>query len=152
MMLDASANGTLLDKPPREGLEILEKLALNDYQHPTTCRGTIRRGTAQLDSSDTILAQISNLTNIVKTMQKQPTIQEAKAIALFCEICGNNHDTSECGQHPESSCYVGNFNMNAMTNTYNPSWKKHPNFSWQNQNNTLNPGTSNQQGYQSQPR
>ncbi|KAK8980561.1 hypothetical protein V6N11_074172 [Hibiscus sabdariffa] len=26
MMLDASANGTLLDKPPRKGLEILEKL------------------------------------------------------------------------------------------------------------------------------
>ncbi|KAK8536069.1 hypothetical protein V6N12_012731 [Hibiscus sabdariffa] len=95
MMLDASANGTLLDKPPREGLEILEKLALNDYQHPTTRRGTMRRGTAQLDSSDTILAQISNLTNIVKNMQKQPTIQEAKAVDLFCEICGSNHDTSE---------------------------------------------------------
>ncbi|KAK8666006.1 hypothetical protein V6N13_006159 [Hibiscus sabdariffa] len=85
-------------------------------------------------------------------MQKQPTIQEAKAVNLFCEICGNNHDTSECGQHPKSSCYVGNFNRNSMTNTYYPSWKKHPNFSWQNQNNTLNPSTSNQQGYQSQPR
>ncbi|KAK8689822.1 hypothetical protein V6N13_088532 [Hibiscus sabdariffa] len=150
-MLDASANGTLLDKPPREGLEILEKLALNDYQHLTTRRGTMRRGIAQLDSSDVILAQISNLTNIVKNMQKQPTIEEAKTVDL-CEICGNNHDTSECGQHPESSYYVGNFNRNAMTNTYNPSWKKHPNFSWQNQNNTLNPSTSNQQGYQSQPR
>ncbi|KAK9044443.1 hypothetical protein V6N11_058343 [Hibiscus sabdariffa] len=124
MMLDASANGTLLDKPPRKGLEILEKLALNNYQHPTT----------------------------LKNMLKQPTIQEAKAIDLFCEICGNNHDTSECGQHPESSSYVGNFNRNAMTNTYNPSWKKHPNFSWQNLNNTLNPNTSNQQEYQSQPR
>ncbi|KAK8562300.1 hypothetical protein V6N12_010384 [Hibiscus sabdariffa] len=42
MMLDASANGTLLYKPPREGLEILEKLAQNDYQHPTTHRGTMR--------------------------------------------------------------------------------------------------------------
>ncbi|KAK8644720.1 hypothetical protein V6N13_124020 [Hibiscus sabdariffa] len=41
MILDASANGTLLDKPPREGLEILEKLAQNDYQHPTTRRGTM---------------------------------------------------------------------------------------------------------------
>ncbi|KAK8715235.1 hypothetical protein V6N13_042573 [Hibiscus sabdariffa] len=70
MMLDASANGTLLDKPPREGLEILEKLALNDYQHPTRCRGSMRRGKAQLDSTDTILSQISNLTNMVKNMQK----------------------------------------------------------------------------------
>ncbi|KAK8690278.1 hypothetical protein V6N13_088976 [Hibiscus sabdariffa] len=42
MMLDASANGTLLDKPPREGLVILEKLTQNDYQHPTTRRGTMR--------------------------------------------------------------------------------------------------------------
>ncbi|KAK8557838.1 hypothetical protein V6N13_008288 [Hibiscus sabdariffa] len=38
MMLDVSGNGTLVDKPPREGVEILEKLAQNDYQHPTTCR------------------------------------------------------------------------------------------------------------------
>ncbi|KAK8584271.1 hypothetical protein V6N12_068517 [Hibiscus sabdariffa] len=129
MMLDASANGTLLYKPSREGLEILEKLDLNDYQHPTTRRGTMRRETAQLDSFDTILAQISAITNMVKNMQKQSTIQEAKALDLFCEICGSNHDTSECGQHPESSCYVGNFNRNAMSNT-----------------------TSNQQGYQDQPK
>ncbi|KAK8636291.1 hypothetical protein V6N13_004995 [Hibiscus sabdariffa] len=78
MIIDASANGTLLDKPPRESLEIFEKLAQNDYQHPTTHRGTMRRGTAQLDSSNTILAQISTLTNMVKNLQKQPTILEVK--------------------------------------------------------------------------
>ncbi|KAL4361779.1 hypothetical protein GQ457_04G018980 [Hibiscus cannabinus] len=42
MMLDASANGTLLDKPPRKSLEILDKLAQNDYQHPTARRGSAR--------------------------------------------------------------------------------------------------------------
>ncbi|KAK8568776.1 hypothetical protein V6N12_007318 [Hibiscus sabdariffa] len=78
MMLDASANGTLLDKPPREGLEILEKLAQNDYQHPTTRRGSMRRDTGQLDSSDTIRTQISALTNMVKNMKKQSNIQEVK--------------------------------------------------------------------------
>ncbi|KAK9010037.1 hypothetical protein V6N11_036554 [Hibiscus sabdariffa] len=41
MMLDVSANGTLLDKPPRESLEILDKLVQNDYQQPTSRRGTI---------------------------------------------------------------------------------------------------------------
>ncbi|KAK8636830.1 hypothetical protein V6N13_064267 [Hibiscus sabdariffa] len=152
MMLDASANGTLLDKPPREGLEILEKLTQNDYQHPTTGRGTMRRGTIQLDSSDTILAQISTLTNMVKNLQKQLAIHEVKVMDSFCEICGNNHDSSECGQNPESSCFVGNYNRNTMSNTYNPAWKKHTNFSWKNQNNTLNLSTSNQQGYQSQLR
>ncbi|KAK8999708.1 hypothetical protein V6N11_065205 [Hibiscus sabdariffa] len=92
MMLDASANGTLLDKPPREGLEILDKLAQNDYQHPTSRRGSTRRGTAQLDSSDTILAQIASLTNMVKNMQKQSHIQEVKAFDAFCEQCGIDSD------------------------------------------------------------
>ncbi|KAL4295233.1 hypothetical protein GQ457_12G014360 [Hibiscus cannabinus] len=118
MMLDASANGTLLDKQPRESLEILDKLAQNDYQHPTSRRGTTRRGPAQLDSSDTILAQIASLTNMVKNMQKQPHIQEVKALDAFCEQCGNNHDASECGQQIESSGYVWNYNKNAMSNTY----------------------------------
>ncbi|KAL4326408.1 hypothetical protein GQ457_11G024320 [Hibiscus cannabinus] len=35
-----------------------------------------------------------------------------------------------------------------MSNTYNPTWKEHPNFSWQKRNNTLDPNNSNQQGYQ----
>ncbi|KAK8533042.1 hypothetical protein V6N13_046225 [Hibiscus sabdariffa] len=98
-MFDASASGTLLDKPAREGLHILEKLAQNDYQHPTTRKGSMRQGATQLDSSDTILAQISALTNMVKNMQKQSNVQEVK-----------------------------------------------------NQNNTINLSTSNQQGYQNQPR
>ncbi|KAK8612644.1 hypothetical protein V6N13_092755 [Hibiscus sabdariffa] len=109
MKLDASANSTLLDKPPREGLEIQEKLAQNDYQHLTSRRGTMRRGAAQLDSSDTILAQISTLTNMVKNMQKQPAIQEVKVMESFFKICGNNHDSSESSkllmakpeQHPK---------------------------------------------------
>ncbi|KAK8652304.1 hypothetical protein V6N13_061325 [Hibiscus sabdariffa] len=119
MMLDASANGTLLDKPPRESLEILDKLAQNDYQHPTSRRGTTRRGTVQLDSSDTILAQISALTNMVKNMQRQTNTQEVKALDAFCELCGNNHDTSECGQAVEPSCYVGNYNKNPRQNQQN---------------------------------
>ncbi|KAK8635091.1 hypothetical protein V6N13_022968 [Hibiscus sabdariffa] len=80
MMLDASANDTLLDKPPREGLKILEKLAQIDYQHPTTHRGTMMQGTAQLDSSDTILAQIFGLTNMVKNLQKHTAIHEVKVL------------------------------------------------------------------------
>ncbi|KAK8627984.1 hypothetical protein V6N13_063698 [Hibiscus sabdariffa] len=152
MMLDASANGTFLDKPPRESLEILDKLAQNDYQHPTSRRGITRRGPVQLDSSDTILALIASLTNMVKNMQKQPHIQEVKALDAFCELCGSNHDASECGQQVESNCYVENYNKNTMSNTYNPAWRNHPNFSWRNQNNTLNPQQPTQTGFQNQPR
>ncbi|KAL4362161.1 hypothetical protein GQ457_04G020420 [Hibiscus cannabinus] len=152
MMLDASANGTLLDKPPQEGLEILDKLAQNDYQHPTARRGSARRGTTQLDSSDNILDQIASLTNMVKNMQKPPHTQEVKAVEAFCDQCGSNHDASECGQQVESSCYVGNYNRSNTSNTYNPAWRNHPNFSWRNQSNTLNPQQPTQPGFQNPPR
>ncbi|KAL4387413.1 hypothetical protein GQ457_09G015600 [Hibiscus cannabinus] len=152
MMLDASTNGTLLDKPSRESLEILDKLAQNDYQHPTSRRGTTRRGPTQLDSSMTIHSQRASLINMVKNMQKQSHIQEVKALDAFCELCGNNHDASKCGQNVESSCYVGNYKKNTMSNTYNPAWRNHPNFSWKNQNNILNPRPPIQTGFQNQPR
>ncbi|KAL4376993.1 hypothetical protein GQ457_02G029400 [Hibiscus cannabinus] len=152
MMLDASANGTLLDKPPRESLEILDKLAQNDYQHPTSRRRSARRGPTKVDSSDNILAQNSSLTNMVKNMQKQPHTQEVKALDAFCDQCGSNHDASECGQQVESSCYVGNYNRNNISNSYNPAWRNHPNFSWKNQSNTLNPQQPTQPGFQNQPR
>ncbi|KAK9010440.1 hypothetical protein V6N11_036949 [Hibiscus sabdariffa] len=89
---------------------------------------------------------------MVKNMQKQPHIQEVKALDAFCELCGSNHDASECGQQVESNCYVGNYNKNTMSNTYNPAWRNHPNFSWRNQNNTLNPQQPTQTGFQNQPR
>ncbi|KAL4383785.1 hypothetical protein GQ457_15G018430 [Hibiscus cannabinus] len=135
-----------------DALEILEKLAQNDYQHPTARRGSAKRGPAQLDSSDNILAHIASLTNMVKNMQKQPHIQEVKAVDAFCNQCGSNHDASECGQQIESSCYVGNYNMNNNSNTYNPAWRNHPNFSWKNQSNTLNPQQPTQPVFQNQPR
>ncbi|KAK8685755.1 hypothetical protein V6N13_124790 [Hibiscus sabdariffa] len=89
---------------------------------------------------------------MVKNLQKQPAIQEVKVLDSFCEICGNNHDSNECRKNPETSCYVGNYKRNVTSNTYNPAWRQHPNFSWQNHNNTLNPSTTNQQEYQGQPR
>ncbi|KAK9008550.1 hypothetical protein V6N11_075439 [Hibiscus sabdariffa] len=39
-----------------------------------------------------------------------------------------------------------------MSNTYNPAWRNHPNFSWKNQNNTLNPQPPIQSGFLNQPR
>ncbi|KAL4366587.1 hypothetical protein GQ457_05G023200 [Hibiscus cannabinus] len=108
MMLDASANGTLLDKSAKEATEILDRLANNDYQFPSTRKGMTRRNvrTYELEPTDAISAQLAALTNM----------------------------------NPESSFYVGNFNRNnnPYSNTYNPRWKQHPNFSWNNQRNPSN--------------
>ncbi|KAL4353488.1 hypothetical protein GQ457_06G010630 [Hibiscus cannabinus] len=122
MMLDASANGTLLDKSAEEAVEILDRLANNDYQFPSTRRGMARRNatTYELEPTDSISAQLAALTNMVKNLQRPSSSQEVK--------------------NPESSFYVGNYNRNnnPYSNTYNPGWKQHPNFSWNNQRNPSN--------------
>ncbi|KAL4290887.1 hypothetical protein GQ457_14G012560 [Hibiscus cannabinus] len=142
MMLDASANGTLLDKSAEEAIEILDRLANNDYQFPSTRRGMARRNgtTYELEPTDSISAQLAALTNMVKNLQRPSSSQEVKVIASYCDLCNANHDSFECPQNPESSFYVGNFNRNnnPYSNTYNPGWKQHPNFSWSNQRNPSN--------------
>ncbi|KAK8540225.1 hypothetical protein V6N12_046514 [Hibiscus sabdariffa] len=58
MMLDASANGTLIDKSAEEAIEILDRLANNDYQFPSTRKGMARRNVTayELESTDAISA------------------------------------------------------------------------------------------------
>ncbi|KAL4366455.1 hypothetical protein GQ457_05G021720 [Hibiscus cannabinus] len=56
MMLDASANGTLLDKSPEEAFEIRDRIANNDYQFPTSRLGSRRMtsGKLELDANDSL--------------------------------------------------------------------------------------------------
>ncbi|KAL4282844.1 hypothetical protein GQ457_16G021330 [Hibiscus cannabinus] len=133
MMLDASANGTLLDKSPEEAFEILDRVANNDYQFPTTRLGAGRRepGMLDLDANDSLSAQLSAITHMLKNLQKPTDVRDVKA--LSCVHCEGKHHANDCPTMHESASYVGNYNRNAnnpYSNIYNPSWRQHPNFSW----------------------
>ncbi|KAL4284061.1 hypothetical protein GQ457_16G014700 [Hibiscus cannabinus] len=147
MMLDASANGTLLDKSPEEAFEILDRIANNDYQFPTSRLGSGRRtsGKLELDVNDSVSAQLSAITNLLKNLQKPSDVREAKA--LSCIHCEGNHHATDCPVMHEQASYLGNYNRNSnnpYSNTYNPGWRQHPNFSWNNQGGT-NASSSNRQ-------
>ena len=49
------------------------------------------------------------------------------------ELCRGDHEINECVlmQNMESANYVQN-RGNTYKNSYNPSWRNHPNFSWKN--------------------
>ncbi|KAL4378750.1 hypothetical protein GQ457_02G023750 [Hibiscus cannabinus] len=147
MMLDASANGTLLDKSPEEAFEILDRIANNDYQFPTSRLGSGRRtsGKLELDANDSVSAQLSAITNLLKNLQKPSDVREAKA--LSCVHCEGNHHATDCPVMHEQASYLGNYNRNSnnpYSNTYNPGWRQHLNFSWNNQGGT-NASSSNRQ-------
>ncbi|KAL4384309.1 hypothetical protein GQ457_15G022940 [Hibiscus cannabinus] len=128
MMLDASANGTLLDKSPVEAFEILDRIANNDYQFPTSRLGSGRRtsGKLELDANDSVSAQLSAITNLLKNLQKPSDVREAKA--LSCIHCEGNHHATDCPVMHEQASYLGNYNKNSnnpYSNTYNPGWRQH---------------------------
>ncbi|KAL4313421.1 hypothetical protein GQ457_01G026120 [Hibiscus cannabinus] len=123
MMLDASANGTLLDKSLEEAFEILDRIANNDYQFPTSKLGSGRRtsGKLELDANDSVSAQLSAITNLLKNLQKPSDVREAKA--LSCIHCEGNHHATDCPVMHEQASYLGNYNRNSnnpYSNTYNP--------------------------------
>ncbi|KAL4367757.1 hypothetical protein GQ457_05G018510 [Hibiscus cannabinus] len=71
MMLDASANGTLLKKSPEEAFDILDRIANNDYQFHSSRLGSGRRTHERLDLdvNYSVSAQLLAITNMLKNLQ-----------------------------------------------------------------------------------
>ncbi|KAM6558679.1 hypothetical protein CsatA_027919 [Cannabis sativa] len=139
MVLDASANGAILSKSYNEAFEILERIASTNYQWSTNRAPTSRKvaGVLEVDALTALTAQMASMTNILKNMNMGGSVQPAAAIQraeISCVYCGDGHTFENCPSNPASMCYVGNQNFNRnnnpYSNSYNPAWKHHPNFSW----------------------
>lgn len=133
-MVDAAAGGTIMRKTPEEAYELLEEMASNSYQWPVE-RQQLRRaaGVHEVDAITALAAQMEMLNKKIDRMQAHSPIA--------CDFCGGNHPNHECQASSSNSSfdqanYVSNFSRpnNAFSNTYNPGWRNHPNFAW-NQNN-----------------
>ncbi|GJU10012.1 hypothetical protein Tco_1132408 [Tanacetum coccineum] len=81
----------------------------------------------------------------------QPT--QVNKITTSCEICSGPHDTQYCMEDPEQAFveyaslradeeggkwYTFKPKQNNPGDTYNPSWKSHPNLMWRQPQNSLN--------------
>ncbi|GKE22727.1 hypothetical protein Tco_1434239 [Tanacetum coccineum] len=86
------------------------------------------------------------------------TTYSSKQITTSCEICSSPHDTQYCMEDPEQAFveyassrtdeaggkwYTFKPEQNNLGDTYNPSWRSHPNLRWRqpqsSQNNFSNP-------------
>ena len=136
-IVDASANGAILAKSYNEAYEILERMANNNYQWPAERAASTRRvaGVHELDAMTALTAQVSSLTSVLKSMNVNSGMKPQHPTAASCTYCGEEHLFDQCPSNPASACYVGNFNRNhnSYSNTYNPGWRQHPNFSWNSQ-------------------
>ncbi|KAL5542129.1 hypothetical protein UlMin_009839 [Ulmus minor] len=192
-MLDASAGGALLNKSYVEAYDLIESIAANSYQWPTSRINTTKKvaGVHELGDVTALTAQIASLTNMLKAVSTSnvvspvsinspvsatsPVVIEpsnSSVETVSCVFCGGGHVYDDCPNNPVSVNYVGNYNQgnynsgsynrgnNPYSNTYNPGWRQHPNFSWSNQtgqssnnpNRPINPNASAPPGFQQQQR
>ncbi|XP_073277635.1 uncharacterized protein [Primulina huaijiensis] len=138
-MIDATACGNLLRKTAEEGYELLEEMAASSY-HPQSERNNQRRsaGVHQVTYFSAITAQLDVLNRKLDGLNMGGTAMRFQEI--FCEKCGGEHFVKDCQddnpfyvQNEASINQVGLHNRprnDPYSNTYNPGWRQHPNFSW----------------------
>ncbi|XP_058742467.1 uncharacterized protein LOC131614954 [Vicia villosa] len=163
LTIDAAAGGALMDKEYADAYALIESMAQNHYQWGSERarsektsgeKSSTKSGMYEISSLDRVNAKVDALTQKIENL----TIEPVAAVAVVspnCEICGmSGHAAPECqllaGVSPEPVNYAQG---NPYSNTYNPGWKNHPNFSYKNNNALYAPGQapSVPPGYQKAP-
>ena len=100
-------------------------------------------GVLELDSITSLAAQMATLSQQLGKMNVN-----AIQTNVVCDHCAGNHSSVDCqmgNPFAQSSYgqanYVSNFQRqnNPYSNTYNPGWRNHPNFSWSNNQGLAKP-------------
>ncbi|GJT26122.1 hypothetical protein Tco_0906397 [Tanacetum coccineum] len=149
----------------KESWALLEDLALYDnesWNDPRDFAKPVKAVSLPQDVPSTSESRLIELENQVQRLIEahlapmQPT--QVNKIATSCEICSGPHDTQYCMEDPEQAFieyassrtdkkggkwYTFIPEQNNLGDTYNPSWKSHPNLRWRqpqnSQNNFSNP-------------
>ncbi|XP_058774726.1 uncharacterized protein LOC131648998 [Vicia villosa] len=120
LLLDATADGSLLAKSAEEAVAVIDRMALTDHQVQHN-RGAIQKKlrVLELGTNDAILAQNKLLTQTVEELTKQQSklpqqLKEMHAPAsssqqvAYCELCTGDHQTGFCPPPNEEVNYMGN--------------------------------------------
>ena len=139
-----------LQKDPEEAFEYFNELAekAHTWTRPSATDSTSRSrptGIYQLREEDSLKAQIECLTRQIEALKTK----ESRGIHMIaraesqepCFVCGGvEHLAKDCptynemrGVYEEQCNALGVYNK-PFSNTYNPGWRNHPNFSWRDSN------------------
>ena len=120
---------------------MIEEMSLNNYQWSSE-RGLPKRveGKYEIDSLTLLTAKMDAMTQKLDKLNVYAV--NSCAPSPLCDRCGLLEHVSENCQvgnpfappHVEHAAYVNNFqprpNHDPYSNSYNPGWKQHPNFSY----------------------
>ncbi|GJR32505.1 hypothetical protein Tco_1108737 [Tanacetum coccineum] len=147
--IDQSAGGKLRDLNAEESWALIKDLALYDnesWNDPRDFAKPVKAIALPQDVLSTSDRRLIELENQVQRLMEahlvpaQPTY--VNKITTSCEICSGPHDTQYCMEDPEQAFveyassrtdeaggkwYTFKLEQNNLGDTYNPSWRSHPN-------------------------
>ena len=131
MSLDHSAGGSLhLKKTPAEAQELIEMVANNQFMY-TSERNSVnngmpqKKGVLEIDTLNAILAQ-----NKILTQQVNMISQSLNGLQAAFNSTKEASSEDEAYDPENPTMAEVNYMGELYENTYNPSWRNHPNFSW----------------------
>ncbi|XP_050229099.1 uncharacterized protein LOC126678239 [Mercurialis annua] len=151
-IIDAASEGSIMRKTYEEALALLDELAINSSSRPTErLRQSNQKGMMtleqiqELEVMKTKNAALQAQVDLYKRQRNAPIA----AVQAGCEFCGDiSHSGGECliseQTTNEQVNYVGGQWNDPYSNTYNPGWRNHPNFSWKDTNHS-GPNNANTQ-------
>ncbi|NHN20659.1 hypothetical protein G6046_06920, partial [Bacillus amyloliquefaciens] len=132
-IIDAAAGGSLMLKPFDETYSLIEEMATNNFQWPAE-RINLKK-IASIHDSDAISMLASQIAAISRKLdnfnQLTTTMVEENSSGQFVDV-QPTYETLNA---------INNRTNNPYSNYYNPGWKNHPNFNWNN--NSTNPQWAN---------
>ncbi|XP_017970470.1 PREDICTED: uncharacterized protein LOC108660713 [Theobroma cacao] len=150
--IDAAAGGALMSKNVADAYNLLEEMASNNYQWPSERLGSRKAvGAYEIDAIGNLAAQVAALSKKIDTLG----VYVVQNSCVVGENYGDGHSSDQCSYDSASVQFVGNFNKqqnNPYSNTYNPGWRNHPNFSWNNNTGPSNSNPNVPPGFQQQSR
>ncbi|XP_022866156.1 uncharacterized protein LOC111385964 [Olea europaea var. sylvestris] len=95
-------------------------------------------GVYEVDTYSALSTKIDSLFYKVESISQTATTKQV--MKQSCEKCGADHSTATCPilaqgvEHAEFAQWGQRQQNNPHSETFNPGWRKQPNFSWANQN------------------
>ncbi|XP_031120931.1 uncharacterized protein LOC116024170 [Ipomoea triloba] len=126
-MVDNAAGGAMGEKTAEETLTLYEMLGANSQQK--SIRGRTQ-GMYEVNSNTGLEIQVSELAKQVRSMCSMMGMQQNNAFMIDENDCEQANAMNSFNQRPRNDPY---------SNSYNPGWKNHPNFSWSNNQNNFQP-------------
>ncbi|XP_058217337.1 uncharacterized protein LOC131328408 [Rhododendron vialii] len=152
-MVDASCGGTFMLKTPDEAWVLFDNLSNNSQQHASAARkvnmvasnSQQQRGISEVGHSNDLSNQVAALN---KKFDQLLSLGQVPSLPSYfqeaCAICSSpTHFVSECHmasqfpefvqEHVNAAQGFARPGNDPYSNTYNPGWRNHPNFSWKQQ-------------------